>query len=228
MRSLMSCRIESSVRTTQPLKMTHASTNYPQRPRSPHRPLAEGVGSHTLGTVRSERRFEVGSRRRMTLSAMGAVAAVGVSVGASFTPAGATSLEDAVVMDGSGNSKTGKRYWGSGVPWKRAGDYAKPSTRAANAERPGCWFLSMATVKMDGDKIFVRDDCYDGRRAFAEVGWRKNGRVEVRRCYNPYGGRTVAVCNFDWSEKPRPKTLTAYAQSSSGSELMGSPVPFWG
>lgn len=131
------------------------------------------------------------------------------------------------ISDGSGSSKTGKRYYGALNMFRVGSGWAKPSMLVAVKERPKCSYLALSTVRLSRDDIYVKDGCGDGMRVIAEVGWRQNGVYHVRRCYNTLGGGKTAVCDFEWPEGPV-KTLISYRQNSSGKELMGTPQHFRG
>lgn len=145
-----------------------------------------------------------------------------VSVSLSSVPA-AWSLDQSELRasDGSGYSKTGKRYTGPALGFAKASKgWSKPSSLAANKERPRCIFLALGAVKLSSDNIYIKDTCADGMRVFAEVSWREDGRGQSRRCYNDFGGGVTAVCDFEWSERPT-KMITVFRQNSKGKELMG-------
>lgn len=143
-----------------------------------------------------------------------------VSVGLSTMPSAWSSGQSELrVNEGSGYSKTGKRYTGPSG-FSNVKGWSRASSLAANKERPRCYFTALGAVKLSSDNVFVRDMCADGRRVFAEVSWHENGQGQRRRCYNSLGAGVTAGCNFEWSERPT-KMITVYRQNSNGTEQMG-------
>lgn len=58
---------------------------------------------------------------------------------------------------------------------------------------------SVGKVKLDGDYLYVRDECKDGKSAILE--WRLVSDTSRRWiCRNSHGYGTVVRCNFDWPE----------------------------
>ncbi len=61
--------------------------------------------------------------------------------------------------------------------------------------------VTSAALREDGDYIYVRDDCADGRSSVARFQAWQGSDFETRVCRNSSGNGTWVRCNFDWPEK---------------------------
>lgn len=60
--------------------------------------------------------------------------------------------------------------------------------------------VSTAALREDGDYIYVRDDCADGRSAVARFKPMNSSVTDTRICRNSSGKGTWVRCDFNWPE----------------------------
>lgn len=84
-----------------------------------------------------------------------------------------------------------------------------------------------AWVTLNGDYVTVNDHCANGNSVMARVQMEVNGEVEYWFCYNHSGGGTTKVCDFDWPEGSRIKTLIFFAHPGIRDEYQMGTLRHW-
>lgn len=96
----------------------------------------------------------------------------------------------------------GGTTWQSGVEVSHSVHGPWPSSSTVGNKAVSCGYVAYAEVKIDGDYVYVLDECRDGRSAVAKVRiYTKDGsEYDDRVCRNSHGVNSWARCNFDWVE----------------------------
>jgi len=88
--------------------------------------------------------------------------------------------------------------WSTGVKVSSTFTYSATTWGMYKSTCPS--YYGLGAVRVQGDYLYVKDTCKDGKSAFVE--WR-DGKETTQRwiCLNSRGKGTVVRCNFDWPER---------------------------